>query len=274
MKAVARLIRPLNVIFTALITGAFCMLASPNIPFSRVFLAAICSAFVAAAGNCINDLSDIATDRINRPNRPLPSGKITPGTAFTVYYLSVTASIILSLQISLPVFALVVLTNVLLLLYAQKLRKNVFTKNLTIAVIGGLLFIYAGLVCGNLRASLFPALFAFLTTLLRELLKDISDESGDRQAGYDSVPIRYGLPVAIFIIRLYSLLITGACIAAYYMGFLTIYFFIPALIVVCPLIISVARDASLPRLSSSAGKLSSRVKLTMLLGFISILAGL
>jgi geranylgeranylglycerol-phosphate geranylgeranyltransferase len=274
MKAAASLIRPVNVIFTALITGAFCMLASPHIPFSRAFLAAVCSAFVAVAGNCINDLSDITTDRINKPGRPLPSGALSPGTAFTIYYLSVTASIILALQISLPVFALVLLTNVLLLLYAQKLRKNVFTKNITIAAIGGLLFLYAGLVCGNVSVSLIPALFAFLTTLLRELLKDIADEAGDRKAGYDSVPIHFGLPAAIRLIWVYTVLTIGACAAAYYLHFLSIYFFIPAMIVVCPLLLSVARDANQRRLPALAGKLSSRVKLTMLFGFIAILAGL
>ena len=39
-------------------------------------MAATSAAAIAAAGNVYNDLRDLDTDRINRPDRPLPAGRI------------------------------------------------------------------------------------------------------------------------------------------------------------------------------------------------------
>jgi 4-hydroxybenzoate polyprenyltransferase len=274
MKNALQLIRPLNTFFTAVITGTFCYLTGRGISLAIPILAGISAGMVAAGGNIINDIMDINSDRINKPLRVLASGKMTAGSAFLFYYACVTISIILSLQLSVPAFAVVVLTNVLLLFYAQKLRRNAWLKNVTIAGIGGLMFLYAGIVSGNIRAALFPALFAFLSTFLREIMKDITDVEGDKVSGYDSFPISFGIPTAIRIAQTSGLLLIASCIAAYYLNALNIYFFLIAMLVVCPVAFYIM--VALQRFSGKPDmvKLTRLAKAMMFAGFLAILAGL
>jgi len=77
IKAYFKLSRPANL----LLVGTVVLIAStlfqtyPSI--WDVLLTIICATFITAAGNALNDMCDIEIDRINKPNRPLPSGKIS-----------------------------------------------------------------------------------------------------------------------------------------------------------------------------------------------------
>ncbi|MCK4529793.1 MAG: UbiA family prenyltransferase, partial [Candidatus Marinimicrobia bacterium] len=77
IKPYLKLARPANlglVSFVTLITSSF---FSPFPSIWRLLLTIICVTFITAAGNALNDMCDIEIDRINKPNRPLPSGLIT-----------------------------------------------------------------------------------------------------------------------------------------------------------------------------------------------------
>ncbi len=72
-----KIIRPLNS-FLAGISVFIAAFLSPAFRLSHVlFIAMLAAALVTAAGNVINDVYDLDIDRVNRPNRILPSAKMT-----------------------------------------------------------------------------------------------------------------------------------------------------------------------------------------------------
>src|SRR4051812_44022196 len=65
-------------------------------------LGSLAMALLAAAGNMHNDVVDLPIDRINRPDRPLPSGRIAPGAAMAGACLCFAAALVLAFALGLP----------------------------------------------------------------------------------------------------------------------------------------------------------------------------
>jgi len=70
----------------------------------QIFAAGIAASMITAGGNSINDYYDIEIDRINRPKRPLPSGRVSPGQVRYFYFIITGAGIILSAAINAATF--------------------------------------------------------------------------------------------------------------------------------------------------------------------------
>ena len=89
------IIRPLNclITFIAIIVSGF-ICSKDNHISTNLFLAGLVGFLITAAGNSINDIIDIDIDRINRPNRPLPSLKLTFKQAWVSFVLLLTASLV------------------------------------------------------------------------------------------------------------------------------------------------------------------------------------
>ncbi len=269
-----RIIRPLNTGFTVLIAFGFCFAVNKNLPIPIMFLTGLCAGLTAAAGNIINDIVDVNIDIINKPKRVLPSSQMTIKSAFTFYYLLVSIAIFMSLQISLASFLIVLSANLLLMLYSLRFKRIVGFKNIVVAVLAAMVFLFAGEVSGNIRLSIFPAIFAFLSTLLREIIKDTEDSIGDAKSGIPTIPILFGIIVTNKILRIISLSLIISCCLAYFLGLLSINFFIPALFLVFPSIIFLNIKLGKTSIHKSTLKLSVLAKIIMVLGFISILVGL
>ncbi|MCW9094558.1 MAG: UbiA family prenyltransferase, partial [Ignavibacteriaceae bacterium] len=94
LKAILKITRPVNIIITFVSVIVAAVICLPDkLPGMNVLLAAVSAALTAASGNVLNDIIDIDIDKINRPNRPLPSGKIN----ITEAYLLISVLILLSL---------------------------------------------------------------------------------------------------------------------------------------------------------------------------------
>jgi len=175
---------------------------------------------VMAGGNIINDYFDYQIDLINRPSR-LSIGKIISfDQAFTVYIVLTFAGIaggfitgwfcgIYKMGFFFGFGAL------LLYLYSESFKKKLLIGNFIIALFGALsiilLWLYEFFALRNDASSfimVYPqfskinllmggyALFAFLTTMIREILKDIEDVEGDRTEGCHTLPIAYGINIS------------------------------------------------------------------------------
>ncbi len=274
MFSAFKIIRPLNTVFTFSIVSGFCFLINPHLHFYVIIITGLCAGLSAAAGNIINDIVDVKIDAINKPNRVLPSGKMSIRGAFTLYYLLVSTSIFLSLQISIISFCIVLTANLMLMLYSLRFKGIPGIKNITIAFLAAMIFIYAGTVAGNLKLSIFPAIFAFLSTLLREIIKDIEDITGDADAGLLTFPIRFGEFFTLIVIRTTSALLIVSCCLAYYTDSLSIYFFLMVMLFVSPLIVSLNKKVLQNESDFKTKGISKLAKLIMVLGFVSILLGL
>lgn len=211
MKILAyiKIIRPFNCVFVifAVLFGAF--YKSPNITFYKPILAAFSAALISAAGYTLNDYFDVNIDKTNRPERPLPSGIISPISAKRFAIATFLIGNILCLTLLNPRMSLLALFNSLILwLYAQKGKRLIFVSNLIVAFATASTFIYGGLVNNNIKNAIFVFSCAFIYTLIRELIKDIEDMQGDKKENSRTLPILWGSKLTLVFTLLLSLVFT------------------------------------------------------------------
>lgn len=179
-------------------------------PFAVLLLATMC---VAGAGYIINDYYDVKIDRINKPDRIVVGKSLTRRKAMMVHlYLSavgVALGALLGWRIGL------VLLGVALLLwgYSAQFKKRPLIGNVTIAVLSAALVLVVPLQAGKPSLAAWAyGVFAFLISLIREIIKDIEDVPGDASFRCRTLPIVLGIPktkwVLYFLVLLF-LLFTG-----------------------------------------------------------------
>lgn len=177
-----KLIRPLNCLMAsvAVLIGGLASLGLGIASRPEILLAALAGFLIAGAGNAINDYRDVEADRINRPERPIPSGKVSRRSAL---YFSVALFIIgiaLSAFLNYFSFGLAVANSALLLIYPFYLKDKLLVGNIAISYLVGSTFLFGGASVGNLRIPLLLMLLSGLTNLSREIAKCMEDLEGDK----------------------------------------------------------------------------------------------
>ncbi len=178
-------------------------------------VSAMAAFLVCAGGNIVNDLFDLETDRVNHPHRVLVRNSLSRRYAIILAVVLNVLAILLAIAVNWAVMVVAMSVIILLLLYNYRLKKIPLLGNIVIAFLAGLTFITGGLAVDNVMAfvlpgSLIPAAVAFLFHLAREIVKDVQDIEGDRQAGIKTLPqvigIRSSLLVALLVFLLLVLL--------------------------------------------------------------------
>lgn len=269
MNAWIRLIRPVNALMGFVATYISALVGIGFSVGSRLFpvsIAALCVLLVTGGGNVINDISDVETDRVNHPTRPIASGKISvqAGMYFAIFLF--TVPVLLSI-IFLPYLStlIVVVAVGTLVAYERNLKKLGLSGNLAISLLVGLIFIFGGVSVDSI-AKMIPLFFmAFLTNTSRELTKDIEDMKGD--VDRNTFPKKYGKSSASLLAAILTLL--GICISffPYYLNFFgSVYL---AIVLVADAIFIV----SLVYLRSDAGRSQTFSKLAMIMGLVAFTVG-
>ncbi len=137
--------------------------------------------FFTAGGNSINDYYDRETDKRAHPERPIPSGRLTPHEAVYSGVALFTLAFISSLLTTLWSFVIVATSLVIMLAYERWLKATGFAGNLVIGWLTGALFLFGGAAVEGLNLAWILAALAFLATLGREIVKDIQDIDADRK---------------------------------------------------------------------------------------------
>ncbi len=173
--------------------GHLCLLEPIDV--GNLILGVLSLAVLAMAGNVQNDFYDRDTDAVNRPDRAIAAGVISPEAARGLSILLYVASVSLGLGISLAHGILVVGMAFLLGAYNKTLKGMPLAGNLAVALLCAFSLYFAEYP-GWPYYTLLPSLFAFVTTMAREIIKDIEDIPGDEAAGMETLPIRYGVGIA------------------------------------------------------------------------------
>jgi 4-hydroxybenzoate polyprenyltransferase len=177
----------------------------------QFFLGALCSVLLAAAGYIINDLYDVDTDAVNKPERITIGKQISIRRAWSLYGWTNAAAIglgyYLANLIRLPDLWLIpVVAAALLYLYAVDLKKRALIGNLIVSLLTAmpvfLVAIYDLLPALSLENTevLRPfiyvicgyALFAFWMNFIREIVKDAEDLTGDTKSGFKTLAVLLG----------------------------------------------------------------------------------
>jgi geranylgeranylglycerol-phosphate geranylgeranyltransferase len=166
-----------------------------------LILAALTYIFMASAGNVVNDIYDVEVDKVNRPDRPLPSGQITIRQAQAWTVILVLISLFFS-ALTIPfsaigfwTVAIAALFALIGLLYAAKGKVMGIWGNFTVAIS----FAF-GLFYGSLVTFLFipPVIFIYFLTAAsvlqgREIIKGIEDVEGDALRDVQTIARKYGI---------------------------------------------------------------------------------
>ncbi len=213
MGAFLKITRPINILITMIASFAayFIAIKSNGALFSKreLILLIIITGFSAAAGNIINDIYDLEVDRINKPSRVLPGGKMSIRAAIAEYFLLVFIALMASLSLGNKIFYIVIVINLLLFFYAFIFKQLPLIKNFLVAAISGYLFYFCSITVVDRMAVLNLAISAFLFHFAREIIKDIADLEGDQKNNANTFAIYFGLKkaklVAIFLLILLNL---------------------------------------------------------------------
>lgn len=239
---------------------------------ANVLIGCILVFIATGAGNVINDYFDFEIDKINRPDRAIPSGRIKREHALYYSIILFIISIILSFTISAEIVAVVVICDILMILYAYDFKKRILIGNITVALLTAITFIYAGVIVSDVNLGFYLAVFAFIMTLSREIIKDTEDIIGDRQAGANTFPIKYGQKSAVIVAVILNII---ACILTPFL-YTTGVFDIDYLVVVvfADILFLISAKMALSDYSKeNLHKVSSYMKIAMFISFISFMLG-
>ncbi len=191
LKEYYRLGRPINALAGVLAVFVSAYAAGP-LSWWPVIAASLTVLLITVSTNAWNDYVDIEIDRINKPGRPLPSGKISPKGALAFSLIGTAISLLIATFINLPAFLIAIGANILLYLYSWKLKCTVLWGNITVALIIGLCFIFGGVAAGNIKPTLMLAVTVFLAMMGREILKTMADYRGDLEQQCRTISTGWG----------------------------------------------------------------------------------
>ncbi len=186
--------RPVNSLVAGLAALLGYIVATGTLrPFSLILVPIVFS--ITAGGNIYNDLRDLGIDRVNRPRRPLPSGRVTPGAAGALAASLFAIGLLLTVPAGLPCVVIAVANSLLLIVYARTLKGTVFLGNLAVSYLSASIYPFGGALAGLAAAerTLPLAGITFLAMVSRELLKDAEDVAGDRAGGARTLPVIAGV---------------------------------------------------------------------------------
>ncbi len=182
-------------------SGSLLGYGATRVPFPvlHVVLAVLAAAVLNAASNGLNQICDLENDRVNKPHRPLPSGKMTRAEAWI--FVAVTYVVALSMVgvvngETLGIYFLAAIATVAYSAPPIRLKRHPVGSNLIIALIRGELLKVAGWAAvSTVLRSIEPWYIGFIYFVFlmgATTTKDFADIEGDRAAGCITLPVKYG----------------------------------------------------------------------------------
>ena len=206
------LTRPGNAVAAGALTfiGAF-VAGGLSAPLEAA-VAVAATVLATGGGNAVNDYFDREIDAVNRPDRPIPRGAVSPRAALAFSGLLFAVAVGLTLLLPPLAVAIAVVNLVALVAYTEVFKGLPGVGNLLVGALTGSTFLYGAAAVGghlgdvpvapleavlavgeHLGASVL-ALFALAAsaTMAREIVKDVEDVAGDREEGLRTLPIVLG----------------------------------------------------------------------------------
>jgi 4-hydroxybenzoate polyprenyltransferase len=301
-----KLIRPLNLLIMAvtLILVRFCIFEpvfrqsglTGLMPAWQFSLLVIATLFIGAAGYIINDVLDIELDKINKPGKQV-IGKLISEERGKKLHFNLTAVGVafgfvfayLSGNVMLGIFFVIIPTA--LFYYSYKYKYLPAIGNLVVALLSAfVVLIYWVFEFYHLKSQpdifvdasgyfnllnrfvLTFAIFAFLVSLMREIVKDAQDMEGDARFGCRTLPIVLGIPMTRLIVNLLELITIGGIAWFQLMLKNSVFSLMAYLLLPTQVLLVVALAMTVTAKSRvTFGRLSLLFKLIMLTGMLSLL---
>ncbi len=261
-----------------------------------LYLLTFASALIAAAGYIINDYFDINIDQVNKPEKMVIEKVISRRTGILLHFFLTTIGVIISIYVAWYTNLLIAFANIgcsfLLWFYSTTFKKKLLIGNVIISLLTAWTIIVLYVAVHNFYMDNFPATaallesikriykfcalyagFAFVISLIREVIKDLEDMEGDARYGCKTMPIVWGVPAAKVFVGVWLVVLVSAIIIVQFYVLHFGWWWSAAyslLLLIIPLLY-IFRQIYNAQNSKAYHAVSSNIKWVMLLGILSIL---
>ncbi len=263
-----------------------------SLSYTNFWLLVIASIFIAAAGYIINDYFDLNIDMVNKPSKLIIEKYIKRRWAI-IFHLSLSiAGFVISCYVGykikniyIPLFNLISIA--LLWFYSTTFKKKLLIGNVIISLLTAWVIIIlttaeytnndtgsSVIVIGRLiKLSILYAGFAFVISLIREVIKDMEDIDGDAKYHCRTMPIVWGIPVSKVFTAVWLVVLIGAIVILQFYV-LQLGWWLSAgyslIFIVAPLVWILVKlyAANIP---SDYHRLSTAIKIVMFTGILSMI---
>ncbi len=191
-------------------------------PLQLAVLGFLCGFFLSGTALILNDYFDLEVDRVNAPERPLPSGSITEKEVIALGAITTLLGLAAAVGLGIPAFVLSAITWVVGLLYNWRFKQAGLIGNLMVSYSVAVTFILGGMAAGDPWNPLVWtfSLMAFGINLGEEIAGDAMDIEGDRQRGSRSIAILKGRSYALRISAAVFALVVVVTLVPAWLGWL------------------------------------------------------
>lgn len=303
MSAFFRLIRWPNLLFIVLTQALFRYFILPfvyldghegyeNIKLSNslFFILVLASVCIAGAGYIINDYFDVNIDLVNKSSKVIIGKFIKRRWAIVLHAVLSFAGLVLSMYVGyrlrnvlIPLFNF--LAIFILVIYSSTFKKKLLIGNILISLLTAWVILVMTLAEYRfrlspqdviwqrlLKLSFIYAGFAFIISLVREVIKDMEDREGDVKYGCTTMPVVWGIPVSKVFAGVWIVVLTGLVMAVQ-IYVIQLGWWFSALYSIVTIVIPlvwVLRKLYEANTPTQFHQLSSVVKIIMLAGIISM----
>jgi geranylgeranylglycerol-phosphate geranylgeranyltransferase len=207
-EGLLKLIRPLNcaVMSFAVLVGAS-LTGLGNLQWINLLFGAVTAFTLTGAAMAVNDYYDYDIDKINEPNRPIPSGQVSLKASLVTTATLTIIGLSFALLISLYCLIFATVAWIFMVTYTTVGKRAGFPGNLLVSACVAAPFLFGSLVATNtvtINILLFASM-AFLANTGREIAKGIVDIEGDSQHKIKTLAAVFGrkkaaLTAAVFFI--------------------------------------------------------------------------
>lgn len=207
-----------------------------QLPWWMLLLLILSTMLVAAGGYVINDYFDVKIDRINHPDRLIVTRTISKEQTMRFFQILTGCGVVLGITLavllrSMSLGLIFIVVPGLLWFYSSSYKRQFVIGNVIVAFSSALVPMLIAFANVSLMKHTYGdliqyspashdlyvwlggfALFSFLCTWIREILKDLQDQMGDRELECHSMPIKWG-DVPTKAVVTFLILLTNALVA-------------------------------------------------------------
>jgi 4-hydroxybenzoate polyprenyltransferase len=245
IRAFLQLIRWPNLVFIALsqLLFYYCIIL-PSLPVSYyllpkhfssalAYLLILASVLIAAGGYIINDYFDYNIDRVNKPDKMVVEKVIYRRHAILLHIIITSIGVLLSIYVAYYTNIIVAVSNIictlLLWFYSTTFKRKLLSGNIIISLLTAWTFAVMYFATNTTTSinvdytiAIQPALkkiykfmvlyagFAFIVSLIREVVKDMEDMEGDRKYHCKTMPIVWGVQATKVFVGVWMVVLIGA----------------------------------------------------------------
>jgi len=256
----------------AVLIGAYLLAGSSVLGLSNLYLGIIATFLISGGGMAINDYFDRDIDTINKPHRPIPSGRISVNASMVFSFILFAIGVYISFFINIYCAAMALINSVLLIAYSWNLKRVTFVGHIIISYLVASTFLFGALIVlgeGNLWVVIIMAALAFFANLSREVIKTIEDIPGDRMAGMKTLPMIVGEKRARDIASIFLVISIVLAPLPFLLNILNIYYIVVVSFGILLFIFSIIWNQR----ETPPEKVHNLMKIAMLVCLIAFLVG-